>query len=297
MIRIFKYSNIHIFNFSIIFLTSFALFFSCKNPYPGYSKAGDNIYYQLLMVGEQEQCCQFGDYVTANISYITMYDSVFFSGIRKFKLSEPNFPGSIDKCFTLMCKHDSAQFIISAFDFFEKTLENIVPDYLTVDGMMKISIHLLDIQTTDEYEREKEAFLHWIEDLGEYEKVLLKQYIRDAKIEIPPMEEGIYYIVQQSGAGPVVAFGDTVVIHYEGSFLNGKFFDSTRRRNDPLQFVYGHQWQVIGGLEKAIGKMHEGDKALVIIPSELAFGAEGSVAGIVPPFTSVVFEIELINVK
>ena len=56
-------------------------------------------------------------------------------------------------------------------------------------------------------------------------------------------------------------------------------------------FIQGHE------MEKAIAKMHEGDKALVIIPSELAFGAEGSVEGIVPPFTPVVFEIELINVK
>jgi FKBP-type peptidyl-prolyl cis-trans isomerase len=249
------------------------------------------------MVGEPEQCCRVGDYITANIAYMTMSDSVFFSGIRKFKLSEPDFAGSVDYCFAMMCKHDSAQFIISALDFFEKTLQNVAPDYLSADGKMKLSIYLMDVQTSEEYVREKEAFLHWIEDLGEYEKVLLKQYIRDTKVEIPPMEDGIYYIVQQTGGGQMVASGDTVVIHYEGSFLNGKSFDSTRRRNDPLQFVYGHQWQVIGGLEKAIGKMHEGDKALVIIPSEMAFGPEGSVEGIVPPFTPVVFEIELINVK
>ncbi len=279
------------------YLLSLTFLFSCKDPYPGYTKADEGIYYQLLMVGEQDQCCHFGDYVTANIAYITMNDSVFFSGMRKFKVSKPDFPGSIDKCFTLMCEYDSAQFIISALDFFEKTLENVVPDYLSADGKMKISINLMDIQTPEEYEREKEAFLHWIEDLGEYEKVLLKQYIRDAKIEIPPMEDGIYYVVQQTGSGPVVATGDTVVIHYEGHFLNGKFFDSTRRRNEPLQFVYGQQWQVIAGLEKAIGKMHEGDKALVIIPSEQAFGADGSAVGIVPPFTPVVFEIELISVK
>ncbi|MDR1154265.1 MAG: FKBP-type peptidyl-prolyl cis-trans isomerase [Bacteroidales bacterium] len=281
----------------ISYLLPLALLFSCKEPYPGYTRADEGIYYKLLMVGEQDPCCHFGDYVTASIAYVTMNDSVFFSGVRKFKVSQPDFPGSVDKCFTLMCKHDSAQFIISALDFFEKTLENVVPDYLSADGKMKISVNLMDIQTPEEYEREKEAFLHWIEDLGEYEKLLLKQYIRDAKIEIPPTEDGIYYIVQQTGSGPVVATGDTVVIHYEGHFLNGKFFDSTRRRNDPLQFVYGQQWQVIGGLEKAIGKMHEGDKALVIIPSEQAFGADGSVEGIVPPFTPVVFEIELMSVK
>jgi FKBP-type peptidyl-prolyl cis-trans isomerase len=279
------------------FVALIVLPFSCKNPYPGYSKADEGIWYKLLMVGEQEQCCRFGDYVTADIAYVTMNDSVFFSGIRKFKVTKPDFPGSIDKCFTMMCQNDSAQFIISALDFFEKTLESVVPDYLSADGKMKISIHLIDVQTSDEYEREKEAFLHWIEDLGEYEKALLKQYIRDTKIDIPPMEDGIYYIVQQTGKGPAVVAGDTVVVHFEGYFLNGKYFDSTRRRNDPLQFVYGHQLQVIGGLEKAIGKMHEGDKALVIIPSEQAFGADGSVEGIVPPFTPVVFEIELINVK
>jgi len=248
------------------------------------------------MIGDQGQRCQFGDYVTARIAYATINDSVFFSGVRKFQVIQPKFPGSIDKCLSLMCKQDSTHFIISSLDFFEKTLENEVPGFL-INDKMKLFIRLIDIQSADEYEREKEAFLNWIEDLGEYEKTLIRQYIRDAKIEIPPMENGIYYVVQQTGSGPAVAIGDTVMIHYEGHFLNGKYFDSTRRRNDPLQFVYGHQLQVIGGLEKAIAKMHEGDKALVVIPSEQAFGAVGSVESIVPPFTPVVFEIELINVK
>ena len=281
----------------LFYITPFILLFSCKNPYPDFTKADEGIYYKLLMIGEQEQCCHYDDYVTANIAYLTMNDSVFFSGVRKFRITKPGFPGSIDKCFTLMCKQDSAQFIISALDFFEKTLENTLPDYLSADEKMKVSIHLIDVQTPEEYAREKEAFLYWIEDLGEYEKLLLKQYIRDAKIEIPPMEDGIYYIVQQTGNGKSVAMGDTVAVHYEGHFLNGQFFDSTRQRKDPLQFVYGQQWQVIGGLEKAIGKMRQGDKALVIIPSGEAFGADGSALGIVPPFTPVVFEIELMSVK
>ena len=170
------------------YFLSFILFFSCKDPYPGFTKASEGIYYKLLMIGEQEQCCHYGDYVTANIAYLTMNDSVFFSGVRKFRVTKPDFPGSIDKCFTLMCEQDSAQFIISALDFFEKTLENVVPDYLSVDGKLKVSIYLMDVQTQEEYAREKEAFLYWIEDLGEYEKLLIKQYIREAKIEIPPTD-------------------------------------------------------------------------------------------------------------
>ncbi len=269
---------------------------SCKNPYPGYTETEEGIYYKLLTIGEQNKCCRYGDYVIADIAYLTMNDSVFFSGIRKFQVTEPDFRGSIDKCFTLICEHDSAQFIISALDFFEKTLENAIPDYLTADGKMKISVKLLNVQTQNEYAREKEAFLHWVEDLGEYEKVILKQYIRDQKINIAPTEDGVYYIVQQEGSGPQVKQGDTVTVHYEGHFLNGRFFDSTRQRNEPFRFVYGQQWQVIGGLEKAIGKMHEGDKALVIIPSEQAFGVDGSSYEIVPPFTPVVFEVELLHI-
>ena len=249
------------------------------------------------MFGEQNKCCNYGDFVTTNISYSTMNDSLFFTGVREMWVSKSDFSGSIGKCFTLMCKNDSAQFIISAIDFYEKTLGYAVPDFLLPEGLMKVSVNLLEILTTDEYAHEKEAFKHWIEDLGEYEKVILKRYISEERIDIEPTADGVYYIKQQAGTGEIVTVGDTISIHYEGFFLNGKFFDSTRQRDEPLQFVYGQQWQVIPGIDKAIGYMRKHEKGLVIIPSEMAFGADGSVYNIVPPFTSVVFEIELLDVK
>ena len=288
----------NIMQFAIATFLGIIFLVSCHNPYPGFKKAEDDVYYKLLTIGELDRCCRFGDYVTVNISYMTMDDSVFFSGFTKFQVTEPDFPGSIDKCLTMMCRDDSAQFIISALDFYGKTLNRDMPDYLkNDDGKMKIAVKLLDIQTSAEYEFEKLSFLHWIEDLGEYEKLLLKQYIHEEKIEIEPTDDGIYLIEILPGEGPVVSIGDTITIHYEGYFLNERFFDSTRQRDEPLQFVYGQQWQVISGLEKALGNMRNGGKALVIMPSEEAFGTDGSVLGIVPPYTSVVFEIELINVK
>jgi FKBP-type peptidyl-prolyl cis-trans isomerase len=271
--------------------------FSCHDPYPGYTRNEEGIYYRLLEVGDRDKCCHFGNYITVNLTYKTLDDSVFFSGIRKFKVTDPGFPGSIDQCFCLMCEHDSAEFIISLVDFFEKTLESSVPDHLQNHMEMKLSVKMLDIQTTSEYLKEKEAFLHWVEDFGAYEKLLLQQYIRKEKIGAPPVEDGIYYIVQQAGTGPAVRRGDTVTVHYEGRFLNGRFFDSTYLRNEPFQFVYGEQEQVIRGLEKIIGRMCPGEKALVVIPSDQAFGIEGTQSGIIPPFTPVVYKIELINVK
>jgi FKBP-type peptidyl-prolyl cis-trans isomerase len=101
----------------------------------------------------------------------------------------------------------------------------------------------------------------------------------------------------KEGIGEKVFMGDTLIVHFEGKFFNGKFFDSTKRRNSPFQFVYGKKWQIIEGLEEAIGRMVEGEKSLFIIPSQLGFGETGSSTGIIPPYTSTLFEVELLEVK
>jgi FKBP-type peptidyl-prolyl cis-trans isomerase FkpA len=151
----------------------------------------------------------------------------------------------------------------------------------------------MEIQTSKEYENQKRAFLKWIEDFGEFEREILSQYIKEQKLSIQPTASGMYFLKLKDGNGRKVIQGDTLLVDYEGRFLDGKFFDSTRKRHDPFQFVYGTEWQVVKGLEEAIGMMEEGEKALIILPSELAFGEIGSSTGIIPPFTSLVFEVEL----
>jgi FKBP-type peptidyl-prolyl cis-trans isomerase len=271
---------------------------SCNHSdYPGYKKSDTGIHYKLLKIGDDTIRCHYSDYITANISYQTMHDSVFFNGHRKFRIAPNNFAGSIDECITLLGKDDSASFILSADDFFKKTLSSELPPFLKGTDKMKISIRIDNIQTTEDYIKEKQAFMKWIEDFGEYEKTIMKQYLEGAKLQISPLPSGMYYIPLNKGNEKGVNTGDTITIHYEGRFLNGKFFDSTRKRNEPMQFVYGQQWQVVKGMEDAIGMMHEGEKALFIMPSGLAFGENGSSTGIIPPFTSLIFEVELISVN
>lgn len=264
--------------------------------YPGYSKSKSGIYYKLLKFGESTQKAKPGDYITADIIYKTYEDSVFFEGRRKLQINQPEFEGAIDECFFMLAEDERAEFIISANDFFTKTLETSLPDFFTKEDPMIVDIDVVDIQTEDEYYREKEAFLHWIEDFGDYEKVILRQYIDQAKINIKPTESGLYHIILNEGKGEKVFVGDTITVHYEGKFLNGKFFDSTKRRNSPFQFVYGRKWQVIHGLEEAIGRMREGERALFILPSQIGFGETGNSTGIIPPYTSTLFEVELLEV-
>lgn len=275
------------------------LCFDCgkSSPYPGYSASKNGFYFKLVRIGESGRKCQYNDFITADISYATLHDSVFFKGRRKFQISAQNFKGSIDECLTLINKDDSASFILSASDFFKKTLSaTSVPSFIHEGDQIKININIIDIQTDKEFAMEKEAFMKWTEDFGLYEKTILKQFLNGSKLKITPLPSGMYFLTLKKGNEKSVSIGDTVTVHYEGKFLNGKYFDSTRQRNEAFQFVFGQQWQVVKGLEEAIGIMHEGEKALFIMPSELAFGENGSSTGIIPPFTSLIFEVELVNI-
>jgi FKBP-type peptidyl-prolyl cis-trans isomerase FkpA len=287
-----KYKSLFI--IMVLFLSAGSCRFFAK--YPGFKNAGHGIYYQLHTLGDDDAKAKPGDYITVDLIYKTPDDSVFFKGHRKFQLTGPSFEGSVDECFGMLSEKESATFLISADDFFEKTLQTSLPSFLQPGGIMKITVNMIDIQTETEYRNEKEAFLNWIEDFGDYEKVILRQFIEEEKLPVELMASGIYFINLVPGTGKKIEPGDTITINYEGRFLNGKFFDSTVKRSQPFQFVYGTEWQVVKGLEEAIGMMKEGEKSLVILPSDLAFGSEGSSTGMIPPFTSLIFEVEILDV-
>lgn len=280
----------------IILIISLALF-SCESKYPGFLISQKGVYFKYLQLGEDNERPGYGDYIVVDLAYLTVDDSLFFKGRRKFQITKNNFDGSIDECFSLLSIGDSADFIISADKFFNKTLGIDNPSFLPKNSDMKITAKMLDFLDQETYDKQKAEFLSWVEDFGEYEKVLLGHYLDNEDISVSPSRTGLYHVVLKEGNDNIVAKGDTVVVHYEGRFLSGKTFDSTVDRNSPFEFVYGTEWQVIKGLEEAIGKMKEQEKALFIMPSDIAFGNNGSSTGIIPPFTSVIFTVELIQIR
>ena len=288
-------------NRSILLIVSLVfLLIGCSkrsSKFPGYSVTETGIHYKLISLGDGASKPAVLNYITVNITYRTIKDSIFFQGLRKFQLTAPRYKGSIDECFMMLELGDSASFYFPADSFFTRTLETSLPKFIHTGDFMRVDIKMMDIQSEKQYQLEKEAFLHWINDFGDYEKVILKQYMDGEKLSISPTPSGLYYIPVVKTTGKSVAIGDTISVNFEGRFFNNKIFDSTKKRNEPFQFIYGQKWQVIEGLEEAIGMMKEGERSLFIIPSKLAFGQKGSSTGIIPPFTSVIFEVELIEVK
>ena len=104
---------------------------------------------------------------------------------------------------------------------------------------------------------------------------------------------GLQYRVIEAGEGRSPGPADAVVVHYVGQLIDGTEFDSSRGRGTPATFSLGG---IIPGWQEALQLMHEGDIWEVVIPSELAYGAQGAGASIGPNET-LIFEIELISVK
>lgn len=97
------------------------------------------------------------------------------------------------------------------------------------------------------------------------------------------------------GKGKVAEKGKKITVHYVGKFLDGKVFDSSYEKKRPFSFVLG-KGRVIKGWEIGIEGMREGGKRRLTIPPQLAYGESG-VRGIVPPNSTLIFEIELISVE
>lgn len=108
-------------------------------------------------------------------------------------------------------------------------------------------------------------------------------------------ESGLYYKITQHGNGKKPQAGQKVAVHYTGMLLDKSVFDSSYSRRQPLNFTVG-VGQVIEGWDEGILLLQEGDKARLVIPSDLAYGASGA-GGVIPPHAPLIFDVELVKVN
>jgi FKBP-type peptidyl-prolyl cis-trans isomerase len=107
-------------------------------------------------------------------------------------------------------------------------------------------------------------------------------------------DSGLHYIVLNPGEGPTPRIGDEVMVHYDGYFLDGRKFDSSRDAGRPYTFRVGTD-RVIKGWDEVLLTMKKGEKRTVIIPWWLAYGEDGN--GRIPKKTTLVFDIELLDIR
>lgn len=108
-------------------------------------------------------------------------------------------------------------------------------------------------------------------------------------------ESGLEYIEMEAGTGAQAEAGKTVDVHYTGKLQDGTIFDSSVSRGIPISFQLG-AGRVIKGWDEGIALMKVGGKAQLIIPPELGYGDRGA-GGVIPPNATLVFDVELVEVK
>ena len=99
----------------------------------------------------------------------------------------------------------------------------------------------------------------------------------------------------QEGSGAQAQKGQTVSVHYTGTLADGTQFDSSRDRGQPIEFPLG-QGHVIRGWDEGIAQLRVGDRAKLTIPASLGYGERG-IPGVIPGGATLIFDVELVDVK
>lgn len=118
---------------------------------------------------------------------------------------------------------------------------------------------------------------------------IIKDYIAENSLDAQKTSSGLYYVVEESGTGNYPVASDDVRVRYKGYYTSGEVFDES----DPAGITFNLQG-VIEGWTEGIPKFKEGGEGILLIPSALAYGEEGS--GSVPPNTVLIFDVELLDI-
>ncbi len=218
------------------------------------------------------------------------------SGYTRFLVTKPTFHGSFEDGFIMMHEGDSAAFIIPADSFYLKTMGmNELPKGIAPGTFLKGVFAIKDVVSKQEVEEnqkkqmaEQEAAMR---EMEAKEKNDREKYLTDNKISQMATPSGLIYIETKKGSGAKPTATDIVKVHYTGKLLDGTTFDSSVERGQPVEFPLN---QVIPGWTEGLQLMAKGGKAKLIIPSAIGYGPRGQ--GPIPPFSTLVFDVELLDI-
>ncbi len=132
-----------------------------------------------------------------------------------------------------------------------------------------------------------------IDDPERHERQLITQYVEDNNIVEDPTDFDIYYIEIEEGTGDHPDIHMNVVVHYTGWFIDGRMYNTTKD-TQPFEFVLGEH-AATPGFEAGIKMMKPGGKAKLIVPSWRGYGPDGTADGRIPPWMTIIYEVELLE--
>ena len=278
----------------------------------GFKTSDGGLLYRFDKQNSEGQQVQEGDVLigemTVKFDTMTLFSNI--GSPDRILQASPNFPGNLEKGLVMMRVGDQATFAIMADTMAKFMQPEQMPQGYQRGTNQKFyyEINLQDILTKEELETERTNFMAEAQQRQENEPQMIANYVRDNGINAKPNADGLYVIVKKRGNGPKVATGKEVAVNYTGRLLDGTMFDSSvesdakegdihnpQRTYEPLTYTQG-RGQLIPGWEQGVEGQPEGSQLQLIIPSALGYGPRGA-GQLIPPFSPLVFDIEIVSVK
>jgi FKBP-type peptidyl-prolyl cis-trans isomerase FkpA len=298
----------------------FLVITSCNNsPYEGYETIEDGLYVKYFTHNEAgKKVSEEGDVLKLSMVCRNSKDSITFDsnemmpGEFGFRYSKSIFGTQFLKALSQMSVGDSASFKINGDSVFSANLPaEQIPPFIEKGGMMTFNFKVDTILTKEEVKQEEAKQMAEYKAMLEKRKTgeleVLGQYVKDNNIKVKPTASGLYFIETVKGKGASPKKGQVVKVNYTGRLIDGMIFDTNnaeeakasglfdpRRPYEPIEFEYG-VGQVIKGWDEGLGLMKVGSKAQFIIPSSIGYGEQGG--GPIPPYSSLIFDVELVGLK
>ena len=262
-------------------------------------KTANGIEYKIVKASKSKRTPNVGDVMYMNMSYRTeRTDSLLFASSDlgeefRMRLAAPSDKGCIEEALMLLHEGDSAVIKVDAIKFFVKSQGKAsIPAFIKKGDRLVFNVRMKKIVSGLDYANaNKDMYQKRIDE----ENSLINRFLINMNYPLKKTDSGLHILTINKGAGKKPSVGSTVKIDYTAAFIDGSVFDSTLERSEPFSFVTGKK-EVIVGLEEAVMNMQVGDHCLVIIPFRLAYGDQ-KYGNVIPPFSTLVFEIELLDAK
>ncbi len=280
---------------------SFIFMVSCKDDlYPGFSQTDDGLYYKFHSTSEDTLKPHVGDIVSTYMVYRYTKDGkdTVFSNSQagvpfELPIMASTYVGDIYSGLSLMSEGDSATFVISTDSFFQKTVGSPAPELLDSGSFFFLDVKMVKIRNQKQIEEERQKVMQ--EQLAA-EVTVIDEYIKANNLQMETDPSGIFFKSNKPGKGKTPTTGSIANFNVIAKVIGpqGMEFINTYNEGKPVDFEVG-TGQLGVGFEAGLNKMKEGEKATFIVPFNLAFGDQG-MRGYIPPFATLVFEVELIKV-
>lgn len=212
---------------------------------------------------------------------------------------KPSFKGGLEEAFAMVTPGDSGVFKVSADSLFANTFKQPLPPFIQKGSQLTFYIKAEKVMSEQEAMTDQQTtMMSFMEKQNKKDDAVIQKYAKDKGLQPQKTNSGLYYVVTQQGSGATPTPGQMVSVHYKGTTLDGKEFDSSYNNpqsgGKPIEFPIG-QGAVIRGWDEGIALLNKGTKATLLIPSTMAYGPQETPK--IPANSVLRFDVELTDIK